>query len=328
MVQNLHDAASIRLMTRAAFLYYRGGLTQQEVAARLGISRATIGRLLAKAETLGIVQIQIISPMQHAVEIEIELESAFGLTEAVVIEPTDGEELDLEIRRGDVARGCAELIARRLEPGMAIGVGWSRTLQHIADYLAEDTLTLNPAKPVTVVQLDGALPPSADQTHPIMGIISLASVLGARQALLPTPLFTDTEATALGLIKDRSVAETLDLASRTDICIFGIGDTSEDTTLFLSGEVDRSQLDELARSGAVGDICGRFFDGLGTPLDNDLARRTMSVSLDVLRARPLRVAAVSGVSRVPAILGALKGRLANGLVTDPPTALALLEAVR
>src|SRR3546814_13498070 len=44
---SMSDASSLRL--RAAWLYYNQGLTQKDVAERLGISRSTVIRLLDEA---------------------------------------------------------------------------------------------------------------------------------------------------------------------------------------------------------------------------------------------------------------------------------------
>jgi deoxyribonucleoside regulator len=320
---DLHGA-SLRMMTRAAVLYYRVGLTQQAVATRLGISRPTVGRMLAKAQRMGVVTVQINSPVAHVVEAEMALQAAFRLEAVVVVEATDLD--DEEASRNDLARGCSEVILSRLKPGLVIGLGWSRTLQYIASHLDDSVLPLDRLDPVTVVQLDGATSPETDQSHPILGLIAVATALDAKQVLLPAPLFTDSEATALGLMRDRSVAEAMALAAQADMCVFGIGDLSNETTLHLSGEINSQQLGELVASGAVGDICGRYFDIEGQPLDNELSRCTMSLPLEVLATRPLRVAAAGGVGRVPAILAALRGGLANALVTDPITAHALLEA--
>src|ERR1700733_13735956 len=78
----------LRLALRAATLYYLDGLTQAEIAARLGVSRPTAGRLIARAKAKGLVRIEIVVPPTlqddlHADE-ERELELKFGLTEAVV----------------------------------------------------------------------------------------------------------------------------------------------------------------------------------------------------------------------------------------------------
>src|SRR6202165_609720 len=78
----------LRLALRAATLYYLDGLTQAQVAARLGVSRPTAGRLVARAKAKGLVRIEVVVPDDqkdnlHAGE-ETALERRFGLTEAVV----------------------------------------------------------------------------------------------------------------------------------------------------------------------------------------------------------------------------------------------------
>src|SRR6478735_959289 len=45
----------LRLALRAATLYYLDGLTQAEIASRLGVSRPTAGRLVARAKARGLV---------------------------------------------------------------------------------------------------------------------------------------------------------------------------------------------------------------------------------------------------------------------------------
>lgn len=52
------NAEDLRLALRAATLYYLDGLTQAEIAARLGVSRPTAGRLIARAKAHGLVRIE------------------------------------------------------------------------------------------------------------------------------------------------------------------------------------------------------------------------------------------------------------------------------
>jgi deoxyribonucleoside regulator len=319
-----HDSEeSVRLMTRAAVMYYRQSLTQQEIADRLGMSRATVGRVLARAEETGIVTIQISSHLQHVVEYETALEQAFGLVEAVVIDPS--EPGDENVVRSELGGECADILARRIKPGMTIGLGWSRTVQHIAPFLRDHEVHTANAKRITVVQLDGATMPHSGQQHPIFGIVAVASELHANEVLLPAPLYVANEATAKGLLNTATVRDALSIAARADICFFGIGDLSPETTLYVSGDITREELDHLEALGAVGDICGRYYDAAGHAIEGELASRTISVPLDVLATRPLRVAAAAGAGRVDAILGALRGGLANALVTDSMTAQALLS---
>ena len=46
-----------RLCVRAALLYYRDGLSQSEIGARLGYSRIKINRVLGKARSYGILHL-------------------------------------------------------------------------------------------------------------------------------------------------------------------------------------------------------------------------------------------------------------------------------
>ena len=50
-------------LVTAAIMYYEAERSQEHIARHLGVSRATVSRLLARARQLGIVQIQIIPPM-------------------------------------------------------------------------------------------------------------------------------------------------------------------------------------------------------------------------------------------------------------------------
>ncbi|MCJ9674531.1 helix-turn-helix domain-containing protein, partial [Neorhizobium sp. SHOUNA12B] len=77
------EAASMRL--RAAWLYYNQGLTQKDVAERLGLSRSTVIRLLDEAMKRSEVQIWISEGIDTCVELAIRLEKAYGLDEAVVV---------------------------------------------------------------------------------------------------------------------------------------------------------------------------------------------------------------------------------------------------
>src|SRR3954452_14891218 len=69
------------LMYAAARLYYLEDATQADVAARLGISRATASRLLSEARRAGIVRIEVIEPLDDGLnELERAVEQALGLS--------------------------------------------------------------------------------------------------------------------------------------------------------------------------------------------------------------------------------------------------------
>ena len=66
-----------RLMLRAAQLYYRLNLTQDEVGKRLGVSRFKVGRLLDRALREDAVRIEIVHPDARLVGLEDALAQQF-----------------------------------------------------------------------------------------------------------------------------------------------------------------------------------------------------------------------------------------------------------
>jgi DNA-binding transcriptional regulator LsrR (DeoR family) len=79
--------ADQRLLERVALLYYEDDLTQEDVAARLSISRSKVVRLLQEARRTGIVQIRVLAPQHANRDLERRLETRFGLQQAVVAAP-------------------------------------------------------------------------------------------------------------------------------------------------------------------------------------------------------------------------------------------------
>ena len=68
--ETLEDPAAPRfsqaLMHRAATLQCLWAATQAEVALQLGVSRATVSRLLSQARQAGIVRIEAVKPVDEA----------------------------------------------------------------------------------------------------------------------------------------------------------------------------------------------------------------------------------------------------------------------
>ena len=53
------SAPAEETLVRIAWYYYKDGLTQAQIAERVGVSRASIGRHLVRARESGLVQIDI-----------------------------------------------------------------------------------------------------------------------------------------------------------------------------------------------------------------------------------------------------------------------------
>lgn len=104
----------------------------------------------------------------------------------------------------------------------------------------------------------------------------------------------------------------------------GIGSVAPSKLLASSGNIfSQLELDALRTSGAVGDICLRFFDKDGHPIMTH-DDRVISISLAQLEHIKRTVGVAGGTRKVEAIRGALNGKHINVLITDQLTAQALL----
>ncbi|MDO8354211.1 MAG: sugar-binding domain-containing protein, partial [Aestuariivirga sp.] len=109
---------------RIAWMYYVEGLTQNEIADKLGIGRVTVVRNINEALKQREVKIWIEGEIAECFELEVQLKKAFGLREAIVVpEPSSPANVTKAI---GVAAGM--YITDSLTDDMSIGVGWGATL--------------------------------------------------------------------------------------------------------------------------------------------------------------------------------------------------------
>ncbi len=310
----------VRLALRAATLYHLEGATQAEIAAKLGVSRPTAGRLIARARAQGLVRIEISVPDElrgnlHT-ELERDLERAFGLTEVVVLsDAPDGSPTGYAA----LGRATAAVLSRRLHAQDTLGFTWGPETVSVAQALNSTS-----ARCTNVVQLDGSMSSTDYQSGVDYTLGRCASQLQATPQRLHAPLYAD-QATVSALEKDSVIGRALELGRRAEVMMFGIGPVSTSTTLFAGAYIDSAILDELHGLGAVGEIGGRFFALDGSDIGGSLPARTVSVPLDAVRACPSAVLVSGGALKHEAILGALNGDLAKVLVTDIDCARWLLE---
>ena len=304
------------LAIRAAWLHFAGGLTQSQVAARLGVSGAKAHRLIARASRSGAVKIFIDGEVAECVNAEMRLSARFGLDYCEVV--PDIQEAGLPLRALGLAG--AKFFRREIEAlsGGVIGMGHGRTI-----LAAIRAMPRAEAPGLRFVSLLGGLTRNfAANPHDVMQ--RLAERTGADAYMMPVPFFANTAADREVLLAQRGVGDVRTLADRADLMVAGIGTALPDTQLVASDVVDVKEVAEVRRCGAEGELLGHFIDRDGRPVETQLSARTISPPLETLRARRL-VAIAGGAGKVRAIRATLMSGLLNGLITDEVTALALVE---
>lgn len=304
------DRFSPQLMYAAATLYYREDATQAQIAERLGTSRATVSRLLSQARRSGVVRIEI-TPPPHDDALAVRAAEALQVR-AVHLAPVSRDGLlgvSLAPALGTVLLGLG------LKPDDVLLMSSGRTTYEIAQ--AE----LPPLGGLVIAPtLGGQDEPEAwYQTNEITRLF--AEKVGGRPMLLYSPALP-SPALHERLVDDPATRRVMGLWSRARCAIVGVGappHTRQSIPSFVSDH-------DPALRDAVGDVCNRFFDRRGRPLEFQGSERLVATSLEMLRDIRDTIAVAVGQEKVPSLIAAARGGWFNQLVTDPPTAAAVVAA--
>lgn len=308
----------LRLITKVATLYYRQGLRQAEIAERLDLSQASVSRLLKRGETEGIIRITLAAPMGVYPQLEDALKERYGLKEAIVV---DGSSEPSELLH-NLGAAAAYYLETTLQPGEQIGISsWSETLLAM-------TKSMRPIRRSTgarVVQILGGVGDPAAAVHATQLTRGLASLVNGDFSMLPAPGVVGAAGTRRVLLEDPYVQEAVRRFDTITLALVGIGTVEPSPMLARSGNVfTEAELAALSDAGAVGDICLRFFDAEGEPVEHPLGDRVIGIGLHQLRGCRRSVGIAGGARKLAAIRGALLGRWINVLITDNRVAEGLV----
>ncbi len=302
------------LVARICWYHFHDGQTQQQVADRVGLSRATINKVISEARRQGIVRISIDSPVAPCVELEARLREKFDLRDAVVV-PSPANEDDV---RHIVGIATGEYISKTLRQDDILALGWGGTV-----YAAAQSLAPRRNSGISVVSLSGGLPRSAI-INPYDNAASFAKILDAQCYYMTAPMYADDEPTKKALMRSSAIRAVVDKAAKADVALLTTIDLTSHTWIIKHGAITRDMLKSLLAAGAVGGVCDQYVDADGRVIDHELNRRTVAVPLGTIRKIPHLVLCAGGSFKVPIIRAALAARLAHTLLTDERAAVGLL----
>lgn len=301
--------APAELMHAAAVLYFEEAATQAEVAAQLGVSQATVSRLLSEARRLGMVSIKVL-PLPVA-------EGTLGRRVA--------ERLDLQnvYVFPDTA---PEVLGAGLGPALGAALVDAGLVRGDVILLSSGKMCYTAARTdlpslpgVTVAPTVGGLlePQPWYQTNEMTR--EFAARVSGQPAFLYAPAVPSRELHA-SLLQDPAISTVVDMWGRARCAILGIGapPTSGRSLPHYAAKHIGSLVD------AVGDVCSRFYDGEGREVAFPGSESMLSTSLDVLRSIPTTIAVAVGRDKVVSLVAGARARFFNCLVTDTSTAELLL----
>ena len=308
----------LQLLADIAQRYYLEGMSQDEIAKMVSLSRPSISRLLLEAKELGIVEIRINPPVPRVPELENRLAEKFQLREVRVVErKTSSDEGVLQLL-GHLASNIVDTV---LKDGMVFGLAWGTNVHAVVQALRPRRLPN-----VKVVQLIGGVgAPHRDIDGPEQ-VRRTGEIFGAQHYYLNAPMRVDNDEVAKALREDHSIKEVLELARFTDVALIGIGSIEPQiSTHFHVGYISYDELRQLEKVGAVGAMIGYYYNILGQPLPQPwLDSSVIGVSWEDLKRFRVVIAVAYGKVKIPAILGALRTGMLDILVIDDVAAEGVL----
>lgn len=307
----LDDAA------RAGWLYYVAGNTQEEIAAKLGISRQSAQRLVSLSVSEGLIKVRLDHPIGRCLDLAARLKSRFAL-DLVEVVPSDPASASTTIGVAEAGAAEIERWLKRPDP-IVMAVGTGRTLKAAVEQLMPMECAHH-----KVVSLTGNIAPDGSAAYYNV-IFNIADIVKARSYPMPLPVIASSAQERELLHAQKMIQPTLALAARADVTFIGIGEMGPEAPLFLDGFITEAELKALHKAGAVGEVCGWAFDAEGRLIDGQTNERVASAPIPS-RESSLVVAIAKGEKKLPGLRAVVNRRLANGLITDEQAAEALLAS--
>ncbi len=302
---------------RVAYYYYKQGLTQEEIAKRMQMSRQRVNRMISSCIELGIVTINIEGLDNSLLELETKLEQKYGLKEVRIIYDVAPEQKiqELGIEGGKYLRSI-------LKENDIIGFSRGRNTSALVEGLPMDA---EYPENITVTQLLGSAIETDANTAVDETIYRFAEKLQAKVSRLYAPIILGSEKLRDSFAKEPYFKESYDVIKKCNVAVVGIGTASSQWKHMISlYDIKDKKQTEWAKNVA-GEVCTHFYDADGHSVEPPFRNRIISIMLEDYMKIPVRIGVAAGAEKAEAIAAAVKGNYINVLITDLQTARLLME---
>lgn len=300
-------------MASVARAYYVEGRAKTEIADHFEISRFKVARLLQDARENGLVRIEIGAPGAIDVALSSELQAAFRLKHAIVV---DTPETSAHGLREQIGRAGADLLSEIATVDDVLGFGWARSLLAIK-------ASLKRLAPCPVVQLAGALSRPDVDVSSIELVRDIARISGGPAYYFYAPMLVPDETTAVVLRRQPEVARAFAHFPSVTKAVVGLGGWRPPASTVYDAFTPEERR-SLLQHGVYTDVSGVLLDADGNPVEVPPTDRMIRISAEDLRRIPEVIALAYGPEKAPAARAAITGGFVSGLVTHASFAHALL----
>jgi deoxyribonucleoside regulator len=275
-----------------------------------------VSRLLSLARKRGIVRITVADYDARQRSLETELINRLGLKTVIVIKSM--EDLPPAKIRELTAHFAAPLIESLIPPGSVMAMAGGLSLQAITHQLP-----ITSHAP-TIVQAVGQMGASINLWDAQELGRSIAEKWHGKFLLLNAPVYFPSKTACDAMLKVEQIQAVKGKMREAAVALVEI--RAAKNSLF-ADSLGKAEQDQLERTHAVGEVCGRYFDDQGRECDTPLKTQSLSIEFETLRNIPQTVGVVTGQEDTMAALAAIRGSLIKSLITDESTAKALLAVI-
>jgi deoxyribonucleoside regulator len=305
-----------KLLSKISRLHYLEDINQQKIAEKLNISRTKVSRYLAKARKENIVEIKINSAREKFEELENAIEKKFGIKECIVVPTYEKEE---EIYK-QMALSLSNILERILKDGDNLGIGWGVTLRTVTDYLEA-----NKKVDIKIIPLLGGLGKVGTGVHTNSVAKTIADKYGGVSYVIHSPAVLDSKEAKEIIEKDSNTSEIIEMSNEIDTAIIGMSDIGPESTLVKTGNFKIEDFNYLSSLGVVGDVNLIFINEFGEYIPNEIDERIVRASIEKVRKINNIIGIGFGIKKIKVIIGAMRGKIINILITDEATAKNIIK---
>jgi len=305
-------------LVQVAHLYYDENLSQQEIADRLKVSRSLIAQYLQRAKDSGIVRIQIVDPDNTCAELAAAIKDATGVRQITVVSNPRGSEA---LTSRAVAEAAAGFITDQLRDGDTFGLAWGRTISMMVDLLKPSHVP-----GVDVLPLMGECGHSGLYSQMNQLVMRAAGQIHARAQFLSLPMVVSSSTLRAQLAKEAGIREVIARWDKVNLACVGIGVVPPVPGMVVY--IGEEHLPRLTRAGAVGDVCGIYYDREGRIVKSGLEDRIIGITVKQLKTVDCLVAVAFGEDKADSVMGALRTGLLSALFIDKAMAERILAKMR
>ncbi len=308
----------IQLMVQASKMYYIGGMTQEQIAKQLGISRSSVSMMLSEAKDFGIVEISIKDPKNNVQDVADEFIKRFSLKGCLVI-PTAIDDIHMITRI--VASQGADYAEDLLRSHTTIGIAWGTTCY---DFMMSFT-NRNKLNDINVVPLIGGTSRISSEYQLNEMVRMFSEKLHGTPSFIYAPAIAESIEDKELYMQSISMKSIIEKWDNMDVAIVSAGAPPEFYDNRMVFDIAQKQQYERNESRVIGDICARRFNLKGEFINNEYSARIMGIDDEKLRRIKNVICIAAGKHKLLSIIGALRTNVIDYFVTDENTARSALE---